>query len=144
MTFRALLVEKDDAGQTRASVQDIDDARLPEGNVTLAVEYSSLNYKDGLCIGPGGGLVRAYPHVPGIDMAGRVEASKDARYKPGDRVVMTGWRVGEVRWGGFATRARVNGAGGSRADRGRRPGSGDRGRGRRGIGGHGASGRPWP
>ncbi|MBC7155743.1 MAG: oxidoreductase [Rhodobacteraceae bacterium] len=108
MTFRALLVEKDDAGQTRASVQDIDDARLPEGNVTLAVEYSSLNYKDGLCIGPGGGLVRAYPHVPGIDMAGRVEASKDARYKPGDRVVMTGWRVGEVRWGGFATRARVN------------------------------------
>ncbi|MCP1167789.1 acrylyl-CoA reductase (NADPH) [Limimaricola litoreus] len=105
--FKALLVEKDEAGATHASVQELDDARLPEGEVTVAVEYSTLNYKDGLCIGPGGGLVRQYPHVPGIDFAGAVETSDDARYKPGDKVVLTGWRVGEAHWGGYATRARV-------------------------------------
>ena len=105
--FRALVVEKDDEGKTQASVQDLDDGRLPEGEVTVAVEYSTLNYKDGLCIGPGGGLVRSYPHVPGIDFAGTVEASSDARYKLGDRVVLTGWRVGETHWGGYATKARV-------------------------------------
>ena len=105
--FKALLVEKDEAGVTSASVQELDDGRLPGGEVTVAVEYSTLNYKDGLCIGPGGGLVRSYPHVPGIDFAGRVLVSDDARYKPGDRVVLTGWRVGEAHWGGYATRARV-------------------------------------
>ena len=105
--FKALLVEKDEAGVTSASVQELDDGRLPDGEVTVAVEYSTLNYKDGLCIGPGGGLVRSYPHVPGIDFAGRVLVSDDARYKPGDRVVLTGWRVGEAHWGGYATRARV-------------------------------------
>src|SRR5690606_17269329 len=94
-------------GPTRASVQEVDEARLPEGEVTVAVEYSTLNYKDGLCIGPGGGLVRQYPHVPGIDFAGTVETSDDPRYKQGDRVVLTGWRVGEHRWGGYATKARV-------------------------------------
>ena len=105
--FKALLVEKDEDGVTSASVQELDDGRLPGGEVTVAVEYSTLNYKDGLCIGPGGGLVRSYPHVPGIDFAGRVLVSDDARYKPGDRVVLTGWRVGEAHWGGYATRARV-------------------------------------
>jgi acrylyl-CoA reductase (NADPH) len=75
--------------------------------VTVAVEYSTVNYKDGLCIGPGGGLVRNYPHVPGIDFAGTVEASDDDRYKPGDKVVLTGWRVGEAHWGGYAQKARV-------------------------------------
>jgi acrylyl-CoA reductase (NADPH) len=75
--------------------------------VTVAVDYSTLNYKDGLCIGPGGGLVRVWPHVPGIDFAGTVEASDDARYAPGDKVVLTGWRVGEAFWGGYATKARV-------------------------------------
>ncbi len=105
--FRALVVEKDADGATRASVQEVEDARLPEGEVTVAVEYSTLNYKDGLCLGSGGGLVRAWPHVPGIDFAGTVETSDDPRYRPGDRVVLTGWRVGEVRWGGYATRARV-------------------------------------
>lgn len=105
--FRALLVEKDDAGSTRASVQDVADDRLPDGDVTVAVEYSTLNYKDGLCIGPGGGMVRTYPHVPGIDFAGTVLTSDDARYKPGDRVVLTGWRVGEAWWGGYAQKARV-------------------------------------
>ena len=107
--FRALLVEKDDEGRTSAAVRELDDARLPEGEVTVAVEYSTVNYKDGLCIGPGGGLVRQYPHVPGIDFAGTVEASDDPRYAPGDKVVLTGWRVGETHWGGYATKARVRG-----------------------------------
>lgn len=106
--MRALLIEKDEeSGKTSASVQDVAEDRLPEGDVTVAVEYSTLNYKDGLCIGPGGGLVRNYPHVPGIDFAGTVEASDDDRYAPGDRVVLTGWRVGENRWGGYAEKARV-------------------------------------
>jgi acrylyl-CoA reductase (NADPH) len=105
--FRALVVEKDPDGATRAAVQQVDTARLPPGDVTVAVEYSTLNYKDGLCLGSGGGLVRSYPHVPGIDFAGTVSASEDARYRPGDRVVLTGWRVGEAHWGGYATLARV-------------------------------------
>ncbi|MDJ0638220.1 MAG: acryloyl-CoA reductase [Paracoccaceae bacterium] len=105
--MRALLVEKEEQGQTSAAVVDIDEDRLPEGDVTVAVEYSTVNYKDGLCIGPGGGLVRNYPHVPGIDFAGTVEASDDDRYKPGDKVVLTGWRVGEAHWGGYAEKARV-------------------------------------
>ncbi|MEO0655006.1 MAG: acryloyl-CoA reductase [Pseudomonadota bacterium] len=105
--FNALIVEKDEDGKTHASVQEIGEDRLPEGDVTVAVEYSTVNYKDGLCIGPGGGLVRTYPHVPGIDFAGTVEASSDPRYKPGDAVVLTGWRVGEAYWGGYAQKARV-------------------------------------
>lgn len=105
--FKALLVEKDADGKTTASVQQLEDTRLPDGDVTVAVEYSTVNYKDGLCIGPGGGLVRTYPHVPGIDFAGTVETSDDPRYSPGDKVVLTGWRVGEAHWGGHATRARV-------------------------------------
>ncbi|WP_114965365.1 acryloyl-CoA reductase [Alkalilacustris brevis] len=105
--FRALVVEKTEDGKTQAAVQQLDESRLPEGDVTVAVEYSTLNYKDGLCIGPGGGLVRSYPHVPGIDFAGTVEASDDPRYKPGDKVVLTGWRVGEVHWGGYAEKARA-------------------------------------
>jgi len=105
--FKALLVEKDADGKTTASVQQLEDTRLPDGDVTVAVEYSTVNYKDGLCIGPGGGLVRTYPHVPGIDFAGTVETSDDPRYTPGDKVVLTGWRVGEAHWGGHATRARV-------------------------------------
>lgn len=107
--FKALLVEKNEEGKTSASVAEINEDQLPEGNVTVAVEYSTVNYKDGLCIGPGGGLVRTYPHVPGIDFAGTVENSSDERYKPGDKVVLTGWRVGENRWGGYAQKARVPG-----------------------------------
>ena len=105
--MKALLVEKNEDGKTQASVQQIDEDRLPEGDVTVAVEYSNLNYKDGLTIGPGGGLVRTYPHVPGIDFAGTVETSEHDCYKPGDRVVLTGWRVAEAHWGGFAEKARV-------------------------------------
>ena len=106
--FNALLVTRDEEKKTSASVELIDIDRLPEGNVTVAVEYSTVNYKDGLCIGPGGGLVREYPHVPGIDFAGTVESSEDKRYKAGDKVVLTGWRVGESHWGGYAQKARVN------------------------------------
>jgi acrylyl-CoA reductase (NADPH) len=106
--FRALVMEKGPDGSAVASVQDMDDARLPAGDVTVAVSHSTLNYKDGLCLSAtGGGLVRAWPHVPGIDFAGMVEASDDARFAPGDLVVLTGWRVGEAHWGGYATRARV-------------------------------------
>ena len=105
--FKALVVEKDTDGVTHASVQVLAEDRLPEAEVTVAVEYSTVNYKDGLCLGAGGGLVRNWPHVPGIDFAGTVEASSDARYKPGDKVVLTGWRVGEAHWGGYAQKARV-------------------------------------
>ncbi len=106
--FRALLLEKDAEGAAKALVRELDDAALPAGEVTVAVEYSTVNYKDGLCLSAtGGGLVRTYPHVAGIDFSGTVEASDDARYKPGDKVVLTGWRVGEAHWGGYAQKARV-------------------------------------
>jgi acrylyl-CoA reductase (NADPH) len=106
--FNALVVNRDEESRrTSAAVQRLSLDDLPEGEVTVAVEYSTLNYKDGLCIGPGGGLVRKYPHVPGIDFAGTVEESSDARYAPGDKVVLTGWRVGEAHWGGYAQKARV-------------------------------------
>jgi len=105
--FNALIVNKDDKGKTSASVGQIGLDDLPEGDVVVAVDYSTVNYKDGLCIGPGGGLVRNYPHVPGIDFAGTVETSNDPRYAAGDKVVLTGWRVGEMHWGGYAQKARV-------------------------------------
>lgn len=105
--FRALVVEKDQNGTTQAAVQPLDEARLPAGDVTVAVDYSTLNYKDALCMGSGGGMVRNWPHVPGIDFAGVVEQSDDPRYLPGDRVILTGWRVGESWWGGYAEKARV-------------------------------------
>ncbi len=106
--MRAIVMEKADDGQAVARLADLPDSALPPGDVTVRVEFSTINYKDGLCLSAtGGGLVRTYPHVPGIDFAGVVEASDDARYAPGDRVVLTGWRVGEAHWGGYATRARV-------------------------------------
>ncbi|UWQ48249.1 acryloyl-CoA reductase [Leisingera caerulea] len=106
--FNALVVNKDEeSGKTSAAVEQISLDQLPEGEVTVAVDYSTVNYKDGLCIGPGGGLVRKYPHVPGIDFAGTVEESSDERYKPGDKVVLTGWRVGEAHWGGYSQKANV-------------------------------------
>lgn len=106
--FNALMVNKDDEGKTSAAVELISEDQLMDGNVTVAVEYSTVNYKDGLCVGPGGGLVRNYPHIPGIDFAGTVENSSDARYKVGDKVVLTGWRVGEAHFGGYSQKARVN------------------------------------
>ena len=106
--FRALLLDQTADGMT-TEVVELDDERLPDGDVTVDVEYSSLNFKDGLILKGQGRLVRDYPHVPGIDLAGTVTESSDDRYRPGDRVVLTGWRVGEAWWGGYATRARVKG-----------------------------------
>jgi acrylyl-CoA reductase (NADPH) len=106
--FRAVLMERGEDGLAQARLASLEDSALPPGEVTVAVEYSTVNYKDGLCLSAsGGGLVRTWPHVPGIDFAGVVEASTDARYRPGDRVVLTGWRVGEAHWGGYAEKVRV-------------------------------------
>ncbi|UWR27974.1 acryloyl-CoA reductase [Sulfitobacter sp. S223] len=106
--FDALIVNKDDEGNTSAEITQISEDQLPHGEVLVAVEYTTVNYKDGLCMSPGGGgLVRKYPHVPGIDFSGTVEESSDPRYKAGDKVVLTGWRVGEAHWGGYAQKARV-------------------------------------
>jgi acrylyl-CoA reductase (NADPH) len=80
---------------------------LPRGEVTVAVEYSTLNYKDGMILEGQGRLVRAYPHVPGVDFAGTVLHSDSPEFRPGDPVIVTGWRVGELQWGGYAERARV-------------------------------------
>src|SRR5918996_4570151 len=106
--FKALVLNKQDERVT-AAVEEVDEARLPEGDVTVAVEHSTLNYKDGLIISNKAPLVRAYPHVPGIDFAGRVIDSAHPDYRPGDAVVLTGWGVGERHWGGYAQRARVKG-----------------------------------
>ena len=107
MAFKALIVDKSEDGTVTQAIETIDESRLPEGEVTVAVEHSTVNYKDGLCLNGLGGLVRNYPHVPGIDLAGTVESSDDGRYNAGDRVVLTGWRVGEVHWGGYSQKARV-------------------------------------
>lgn len=106
--FRALVLESVD-GAVTAAVRDVEAARLPPGDVVVAVEYSTINYKDGLVVNGQGGLVKTYPHVPGIDFAGTVLESRHPDYRAGDKVVLTGWRVGEVQWGGLAQRAAVNG-----------------------------------
>lgn len=107
MSFTALVVDKDEAGTISQTIETLDDNRLPAGDVIIDVGYSTLNYKDGLCITGKGGLVRTFPHVPGIDFAGVVSQSSDSRYQPGDPVILTGWRVGEAWWGGYATKACV-------------------------------------
>ncbi len=107
--FNALLLSADDEGKVSQSFETLSNDRLPEGDVTVAVKYTTLNYKDGMILSGIGKLVRDYPHVPGIDFSGVVEESAHPDYKPGDEVILTGWRVGEVHWGGFATRARVSG-----------------------------------
>lgn len=106
--FSGILINKDDSGQT-VEVAQIDEAQLPEGNVTIDVEYSTLNYKDGLAITGSSPVVRKFPMVPGIDLAGVVSDSSHADYKAGDRVVLNGWGVGETHWGGLAQKARLNG-----------------------------------
>lgn len=106
--MKSIVIEKDDAGY-RSSLHDIDENRLPAGDVTVRVEYSTINYKDGLAITGKGPVVRSFPMVPGIDLAGTVEHSDDARYKPGDKVVLNGWGVGEVHWGGLSEKARLRG-----------------------------------
>jgi acrylyl-CoA reductase (NADPH) len=106
--FKALVLSKRD-DEVTAAVEELDEARLPEGDVTVAIEHSTLNYKDGLIIRNKAPLVRSFPHVPGIDFAGRVVESAHADWRPGDAVVLTGWGIGERQWGGHAGRARVKG-----------------------------------
>ncbi len=105
--MQAIQVDKNDDGKVSAALVDLDPSSLPEGDVTVNVEYSTLNYKDGLVLNGLGGLVRHYPHVPGIDFAGTVSESTSEAYKTGDNVVLTGWRVGETHWGGYSEQARV-------------------------------------
>ncbi len=104
------LVLREAEGKVQPRIERIDERALPPGEVTVAVEYSTLNYKDGLILNGLGRLVRSYPHIPGIDFAGTVEQSASPDYKPGDKVVLTGWRVGELTWGGYAEKARVKAA----------------------------------
>src|SRR5579885_3747463 len=106
--FRALLLEESE-GKVAARVAELPESALPAGEVTVAVEHSTLNYKDGMILKGLGRLVRHYPHVPGIDFAGRVLSSEDPAWTEGDPVVLTGWRVGETQWGGYAGKARVKG-----------------------------------
>jgi acrylyl-CoA reductase (NADPH) len=105
-TFRALVLH-DEAGKVVPRIEAVDEARLPPGDVTVEVECSTLNYKDGMILQGLGRLVRNYPHVPGIDFAGTVERSDSSEFKPGHPVILTGWRVGETQWGGYAGKARV-------------------------------------
>ncbi|MBV8410873.1 MAG: oxidoreductase [Alphaproteobacteria bacterium] len=109
MAFRALVLTQGNDRKVGGRIDTLDDDKLPAGDVTVAIAYSTLNYKDGLILTTGGGLVKSWPHVGGIDFAGMVEHSDDPRYKVGDRVVLNGWRVGELHWGGYATKARVKG-----------------------------------
>lgn len=105
--IRALVLDNADETFT-VELKTISESDLPDGDVIVAVEYSTVNYKDGLIVdGNKGRLVRAFPHVPGIDFSGTVERSDSPDYKTGDKVVLTGWRVGETHWGGLAQRARV-------------------------------------
>ncbi|MBM7038497.1 acrylyl-CoA reductase (NADPH) [Vibrio ulleungensis] len=102
--FNALVLNQQDK-RTIASIEQLDDSQLPEGEVVVQVDYSSLNYKDGLAITGKGKIIRNFPMVPGIDLAGSVISSSDSRYTQGDKVVLTGWGVGEIHWGGMAERA---------------------------------------
>ncbi|MGL6111008.1 MAG: MDR family oxidoreductase [Rubrivivax sp.] len=106
--YNALLIEKDHAGY-RASVKPLDDDNLPEGDVTVSVAYSTINYKDGLAITGKSPVVRKFPLVAGIDFAGTVQSSSHAAWNAGDKVVLNGWGVGETHSGGLAQRARVRG-----------------------------------
>jgi acrylyl-CoA reductase (NADPH) len=109
--FRAILLNKTDSGtEARVSeVSELEETQLPAGDVTVRVDYSTINYKDGLAITGKSPVVRKWPMVPGIDLAGTVEASSHADWKPGDKVVLNGWGVGEVHWGGLAQKARLKG-----------------------------------
>ncbi len=105
-SFKALLLEETD-GEVSASIETLDDDALPDGEVTVRVAYSDLNYKDGLALTGQGQIVRRYPMVPGMDFAGTVEASQSGDFKAGDKVVATGWGLSVSHWGGYAQKARV-------------------------------------
>src|SRR5439155_26017830 len=105
-TFRALVLHDED-GRVVPRIETVDEALLPPGEVTVRIEFSTLNYKDGMILQGLGRLVRTYPHIPGVDFAGTVEHSESPEFRPGDPVILTGWRVGEAQWGGYAEKARV-------------------------------------
>jgi acrylyl-CoA reductase (NADPH) len=108
IVFKAIVIEKDAEGY-RAAVQQLPESTLPEGDVTLDVHYSTLNFKDGLAITGKAPVVRKFPMVPGIDLVGTVRESTNADFKSGDKVVLNGWGVGEGHWGGLAQKARLKG-----------------------------------
>ncbi|MBL6650986.1 MAG: oxidoreductase [Reyranella sp.] len=109
MSFRALILNQGADRKISGAIETLPVDKLPAGDVTVSVEYSTLNYKDGLVLTSGGGLVKTWPHVGGIDFSGTVEASDNSHFAAGDKVVLNGWRVGELHWGGYATKARVKG-----------------------------------
>ena len=104
--FKAIIVNQEGENFTK-NLQEIDLSFLKEDEVTVKVDYSSLNYKDGMILKNGGRLVKDYPHIPGIDFAGTVEQSSDPKFKAGDKVILTGWRVGEIYYGGYSQYAKV-------------------------------------
>jgi len=106
--FKAIVISKSGDAQ-QCAVRDVDEAELPDGEVTLKVDYSTVNYKDGLAITGKAPVVRKFPMVPGIDGAGTVTASAHAEFKPGDKVILNGWGVGETHWGCLAQQARLKG-----------------------------------
>ncbi|MBY6209716.1 MULTISPECIES: MDR family oxidoreductase [Halomonas] len=106
--FKAIVIRKEDDNQ-QVAIESIHEQDLPEGDVTVAVDYSTLNYKDGLAITGKGPVVRSFPMVPGIDLAGTVTSSSHGEFAVGDQVVLNGWGVGETHWGGLAEKARLNG-----------------------------------
>lgn len=108
-SFKAYVLRDGDNGKVTGAFEAVAAADLPDGDVTVRVACTTVNYKDGMVMNGIGRLVRSYPHVPGIDFSGTVEASTHPGYAPGDQVVLTGWRVGETRWGGYAELARVPG-----------------------------------
>jgi len=108
-TFRALVL-REEGGKVVPRIEAVDEALLPPGEVTVKIECSTLNYKDGMILQGLGRLVRTYLHIPGIDFAGTVEHSEAPEFEPGDPIILTGWRVGEAQWGGYAEKARVKAA----------------------------------
>ncbi len=104
--FTALVIDEFD-GKIRSSIQKLSEERLPKGEVTIEANFSTLNYKDGMVLNGIGKLVRTYPHIPGVDVAGRVRESSDRRFAPGDEVLVGGYRFGEIHWGGYSQLVRV-------------------------------------
>ena len=104
--FKAVYLTQDEEKNVSAEIADLDEADLPENNVAIDVEYSTINYKDGLAIMGKPGVVRNYPIIPGIDLAGTVSSSENPDYKAGDKVVLNGWAVGESHWGGLSQKYR--------------------------------------
>ena len=105
--FKAIVIDNQNENFTR-QVKEIDTDTLKDGNVLVKIDYSGLNYKDALILNNGGRIVKKYPFIPGIDFSGTVEESEDDKFKKGDRIILTGFRVGEVYFGGFAAYAKVS------------------------------------